>query len=123
MSQNFLNVCGSIGAKYRAIPLEISQVNGIRKDEYFIFLPGESLAALDKNSSAYVAAKDLENGDVIASPLFANQITIDKIDLFVLLPDIKSDIFRFQETLQIFCSERFTSAADELKGISFVAID
>lgn len=123
VSQNFLNVCDSLGAKYRAIPLEISQGNKFRKDEYFILLPGESLAALDKKSSTYVAAKDLENGDVIASPLFADQITIDKIDLFVLLPGIKSDIFRCQETLQIFCSERFKAAADKLKGISFVAID
>ncbi|MNE92468.1 hypothetical protein D3C80_1901970 [compost metagenome] len=81
------------------------------------------MSVLDKASSVYEAAKDLETGNIIASPLYPGEITIEKIDSFVVLPGVESDIFRCQETLQLFCSDRFKSAAKELKGISFVAVD
>lgn len=123
VSRKFLGACDLLGARYRVIPLDISLGDKVRKDEYFIFLPGESLPVLDKASSIYEAAKDLETGSVIASPLYPGEVTIEKIDSFVVLPGIKSDMFRCQETLQFFCSDRFKSAGKELKGISFVPVD
>ncbi|WP_313200983.1 imm11 family protein [Pseudomonas sp.] len=123
VSRRFLKVCDLLSARYRAVPLEISLGDKIRKEDYFIFLPGESLPALDKALSVYEAAKDFETGNVIASPLYPGEVTIEKIDSFAVLPGIESDIFRCQETLQLFCSDRFKSAAKGLKGISFVAID
>ncbi|MBH3376750.1 hypothetical protein I5S63_28570 [Pseudomonas juntendi] len=123
VSRKFLEVCDSLKAKYRAVPLEISLGNRVRKDDFFIFLPGESLAALDKASSVYEAAKDLKTGDVIANRLYPGEVAIEKIESFVVSSEIESDIFRCQETLQLFCSDKFKQASQDLKGISFVAID
>ncbi len=123
VSRKFLNVCDLLGAKYRAIPLEILLGNRFRKGDFFIFLPGESLPALDKARSVYEVAKDLESGAVVNSPLYLGEISISRIDSFVVSDNVRSDIFRCQETLQLFCSDRFKSAAALLKGISFVAVD
>ncbi|MFJ4068937.1 hypothetical protein ACIPW4_27160 [Pseudomonas sp. NPDC089996] len=123
VSRKFLEVCDSLNSKYRAVPLEISSGGKIRKGDYFIFLPGESLSALDKLSSAYEVSKDLETGSVIQSPLYPGEISIAKVDSFVVKAGISSNIFRCQETLQLFCSDKFKSAAAGLKGISFVAVD
>lgn len=123
VSQRFLDVCDSLGSKYRAVPLELQVGEKTRRGEFFIFLPGESLAVMDKTKSIYEISKDIETGKVIDSPLYPGSVSIDKIDLLVLSKDIQSDIFRCQETLELFCSQRFFVAARELKGISFSRID
>jgi hypothetical protein len=119
VSRRFLEVCDLLSAKYRAIPLEISSGSKVTKSDYFIFLPGESLPALDKASSVYEAAKDLETGSIINSPLYPGEVSISRIDSFVVSAGVGSDIFRCQETLQIFCSDRFKLAAAGLKGIKY----
>jgi hypothetical protein len=123
VSSDFLKVCDALGASYRAVPLEISFDGETRKDEFFIFLPGESLPALDTNLSTYEVAKDVETGDVVNSPIYSGQVSIDTVDLFVVSDSVESDIFRCQETLELFCSERFKLAASSLKGISFIEVD
>lgn len=123
VSRKFLDVCDLFGSKYRAIPLEISLGDEIRKDDFFIFLPGESLPALDKYCSVYELAKDLETGEVVNSPLFPGEVSVSRIDSFVISAGVKSDVFRCQETLQMFCSDRFKAAATLLKGISFAPVD
>lgn len=123
VSKRFLSVCDCLGAKYRAVPLELKSGKTIRQGEFFIFLPGESLAAMDKDQSVYELSKDIQNGSVINSPLYPGSVSIDRIDLFVLSDAIESDIFRCQETLELFCSERFLLAASDLKGISFTKVD
>ncbi|WP_372490448.1 imm11 family protein [Pseudomonas sp. WHRI 8519] len=123
VSQRFLDVCDSLGVKYRAVPLELQVGQKTRRGEFFIFLPGESLAAMDKAKSIYKVSKDIETGKVIDSSLYPCSVSIDKIDLLVISKDIQSDMFRCQETLELFCSQRFFAAARELKGISFLLID
>lgn len=123
VSRNFLEVCDALKVKYRAVPLEISLKGRVAAGEYFIFLPGESLSALDTSLSVYEVAKDLETGAVIQSPLYPGAVSISKIDLFVLTDSVDSDVFRCQETLQLLCSERFKHAASLLKGISFLPVD
>lgn len=123
VSRRFLEVCDLLGAKYRAVPLAISSGSKVREGDYYIFLPGESLPALDKSSSVYEVAKDLETGGDINSPLYPGEVSISKIDSFVVSAGIESEIFRCQETLQIFCSDRFKLAAVGLKGIAFVPVD
>jgi len=123
VSQRFLDVCDSLESKYRAVPLELQVGEKTRRGEFFIFLPGESLAVMDKAKSIYEISKDIDTGKVIDSPLYSGSVSIDKIDLLVISQDIQSDIFRCQETLELFCSQRFFEAARELKGISFSRID
>ncbi|MDF3871045.1 imm11 family protein [Pseudomonas putida] len=123
VSKKFLDVCDSVGAKYRAVPFDLKSGSKIRQGEFFIFLPGESLAAMDKERSIYEVSKDIESGLIINSPLYPGSVSIDKIDLFVVSESVKSDIFRCQETLELFCSERFLLAASDLKGISFGKVD
>ena len=123
VSRNFLKVCDALNASYRAIPLEISHGGKTRKNEFFIFLPGESLSALDKARSVYEVSKDIETGRVVDSPLYPGAVSIDRINCFVVSEDVESDIFRCQETLELFCSERFRLAATGLKGISFIEVD
>jgi hypothetical protein len=123
VSLDFLKICDDLGASYRAVPLEISFGGSTRKDEFFIFLPGESLPALDKNLSVYEVAKDIETGKVVSSPIYHGQVSIDTVDMFVVSDSVESDIFRCQETLELFCSERFKLKASSLKGISFVEVD
>lgn len=123
VSKNFLKVCDDLNASYRAIPLEISLDGRSRKNEFFIFLPGESLPVLDKVRSVYEVSKDIETGNVVQSPLYPGAVSIDKIDSFVVSEDVGSDIFRCQETLELFCSERFRLAASALRGISFLEVD
>jgi hypothetical protein len=123
VSLDFLKICDGLGASYRAVPLEISFGGSTRKDEFFIFLPGESLPALDKNLSVYEVAKDIETGKVVNSPIYHGQVSIDTVDMFVVSDSVESDIFRCQETLELFCSERFKLKASSLKGISFVELD
>jgi hypothetical protein len=123
VSRNFLEVCDALNASYRAIPLEISLGGKSRNNEFFIFLPGESLAALDKVNSVYEISKDIETGRIVDSPLYPGAVSISRIDRFVVSEDVESDIFRCQETLELFCSERFRLAATGLKGVSFLEVD
>lgn len=123
VSKKFLGVCDKLGAKYKAIPLEISFKGHSREDEFFIFLPGESLAALDKAKSVFEASKDMESGVEIESPIYPGSVSIDSIKKFVISPTLDADIFRCQETLELFCSDSFKSAACDLKGLAFEAID
>lgn len=123
VSRKFLDVCDALNACYRAIPLDISLGGKTRKNEFFIFLPGESLPALDKVRSVYEISKDIQAGRVVDSPLYPGAVSVDSIDSFVVSNDVESDIFRCQETLELFCSERFRLAATGLKGISFLEVD
>lgn len=123
VSKRFLDVCDKLNVKYRAVPLEITYKGASRKDDFFIFLPGESLAALDKSRSIYEVSRDINTGLAIESPIFPGSMSIDSISRFVLSPTLRADIFRCQETLELFCSESFKSAAVGLKGISFEEID
>ncbi|AYN11039.1 MULTISPECIES: imm11 family protein [Pseudomonas] len=123
VSKKFLEVCDEVGGKYKAIPLEITYKEQSRKGEFFIFLPGESLAALDKIESVFETSKDLETGLEIESHIYTGAVNIDAISRFVVSPELQSDIFRCQETLELFCSERFKSAATGLKGVSFEKVD
>lgn len=123
VSRKFLDVCDALNASYRAIPLDISLGSKTRKNEFFIFLPGESLSALDKVRSVYEISKDIETGRVVDSPLYPGAVSVDSIDSFVVSKEVGSDLFRCQETLELFCSERFRLAAAGLKGISFLEVD
>lgn len=78
---------------------------------------------MDKGRSVYEVSRDIENGSVINSPLYPGAVSIDSIELFVVSDAIESDIFRCQETLELFCSERFFLAASDLKGVSFGKVD
>lgn len=123
VSREFLAVCDKVGGKYKAIPLEITYKEQCRQGDFFIFLPGESLAALDKVESVFETSKDLETGLEIESNIYTGGMNIDAISRFVVSPELQSDIFRCQETLELFCSERFKSAATGLKGVSFEKVD
>ncbi|WP_054887231.1 imm11 family protein [Pseudomonas sp. NBRC 111130] len=123
VSKKFLEACDKLGAKYRAVPLEISYEGAARKGDFFIFLPAESLAALDKSKSVFEVSKDMETGIEIDSPIYPGSTSIDNITSFVISPALASDVFRCQETLELFCSERFKIAATGLKGLAFEEID
>jgi len=123
VSKAFLKVCDDLGVKYRAVPLELKSGKKTRRGEFFIFLPGESLAAMDKERSVYEVSKDIETGAIIDSPLYPGAVSIDKVEFFVVSECIRADVFRCQETLELFCSERFKMSVHNLKGISFVKID
>lgn len=123
VSSKFLEVCDRVGAIYRAIPLSISFRHEQREGEFFIFLPGEQLPALDKTLSTYQISKDSETGREIESPLYPGTVSIDSVENFVVAAGIKSNIFRCQETLELFCSESFKLAASDLKGLSFSKVD
>jgi len=123
VSKRFLDVCDKVGAKYRAVPLEISYDGAYRKGDFFIFLPGESLAALDRSKSVFEVSKDMETGLEIQSPIYPGATSIDNITSFMISPTLKGELFRCQETLELFCSERFKIAASGLKGVAFEEID
>lgn len=123
VSKRFLEVCDGVGAKYRAIPLEISYGGASRKDEFYIFIPGESLAALDKSKSVFEVSKDMVTGLEVESPIYPGSVSIESISSFVMAPTLEGDLFRCQETLELFCSERFKAAASGLKGVRFEAVD
>lgn len=123
VSKKFLDVCDKVGAKYRAVPLEISYDGSSRKGNFFIFLPGESLAALDKSKSVFEASKDMETGFEIESPIYPGSTSIDNITRFVISPALEGELFRCKETLELFCSERFKVVAGGLKGVAFEEID
>jgi len=123
VSRKFLSVCDDLGVSYKAIPLDLSWRGKVRKGEFFIFLPGESIAALDKERSVYEVSRDLESGRVLESSLYPGSAPIDNIDLFVVSAEVEGDLFRCQETLELFCSERFISYAGGLKGLSFLEVD
>jgi hypothetical protein len=123
VSGKFLKVCDEVGAIYRAVPLTIKLREKSREGGFFIFLPGEHLPALDKTLSKYQFSKNAETGCYIESPLYSGEFSIDSIDSFVLSGNVESNIFRCQETLEIFCSEGFKLAASNLKGILFSAVD
>ncbi|WP_243055773.1 imm11 family protein [Pseudomonas sp. BP01] len=123
VSKKFLEVCDKVGAKYKAIPLEITYKEQSRKGDFFFFLPGESLAALNKVESVFETSKDLETGLEIESHIYRGSLNIDAISRFVVSTELQSDIFRCQETLELFCSEKFKLAATGLKGVSFEKVD
>lgn len=123
VSRRFLDICDRLGAKYKAIPLDVCYEGDSRKGDFYIFLPGESLAALDKAKSVFEASKNTDTGLAIESQIYPGSINIDNITSFVISPALKGDIFRCQETLEIFCSDQFRSAASNLKGLAFEAIN
>lgn len=123
VSLKFLKLCDTLRISYRAIPLKINLNDESRENEFFIFLPGESLAALDRDKSVFEQSVDCDTGLAIQSPLYSGAVSYDSVTRFVLSEALSSDLFRCQETLEIFCSEKFMVAAQELKGIKFDPID
>lgn len=123
VSRRFLDVCDKLEVKYKAVPLEISYRGDFRSDDFFIFLPGESLAALDKTKSIFEVSKDMDTGIEIESPIYPGSVSFDNIKSFVVSPAVKADVFRCQETLELFCSDKFKSAAGSLKGVAFERVD
>lgn len=122
VSKAFLKICDDLGVKYRAVPLELKSGKKTRRGDFFIFLPGESLATMDKERSVYEVS-NIETSATVYSPLYPGAVSIDKIEFFVVSEYIRADFFRCQETLELFCSKRFKLSAHNLKGISFVKID
>ncbi|WP_197341486.1 hypothetical protein [Ralstonia solanacearum] len=72
VSKQFLSVCDVLGVRYRAVPLRIAKEGGeeCNHKSYFIFLPGEHVALLDRDQSEFAEDRDMETGEVAASNLF-----------------------------------------------------
>jgi len=123
VSERFLKVCDALGVKYRAVPLELSQGKECRKDDFYIFLPAENIAVMDRERSDYTVARDLETGEISESQIFPGLENVDVINNLIMIENVESHLFVCQETLELFCSGAFFRKASGLKGIRFKKID
>lgn len=123
VSKRFLGVCDSLGVKYRAVPIELAKGDECLKDRFYIFLAAENIAVMDRNKSDYTTAKDLETGEISESRIFPGLENVDAIDHLVMVEGIESHLFVCQETLELFCSDKFRQKAEGLKGMEFTKVD
>lgn len=123
VSKRFLEVCDSLGVKYRAVPIELTKGDECLKDEFYIFLAAENIAVMDREKSDYTIARNFETGEVSESQVFPGLENVDAINNLVMVENIESHLFVCQETLELFCSDEFRQKADSLKGIEFTKID
>nr|OAI59918.1 hypothetical protein RSP597_23610 [Ralstonia solanacearum] len=127
VSKQFLSVCDVLGVRYRAVPLRIAKEGGeeCNHKSYFIFLPGEHVALLDRDQSEFAEDRDMETGEVAASNLFPGTPMYSWIKRFVVRQDCAAHLFRCTETMELVCSAKLKADVERqaLKGIGFVPID
>jgi len=123
VSERFLKVCDALGIKYRAVPMALSQGKECREDDFYIFLPAEHIAVMDRERSDYTIARDLETGAISENRIFPGLENVDSINNLIMVEQVESHLFICQETLELFCSGAFFRKASGLKGIRFKKID
>lgn len=126
VSKQFLLVCDVLGVRYRAVPLRIAKEDGEESNHkiYFIFLPGEHVALLDRDQSEFAEDRDMETGEVAANNLFPGTPMYSWIKRFVVRQDCAAHLFRCAETMELVCSAEFKADAERqaIKGIGVVPI-
>jgi hypothetical protein len=120
-SKDFLAVCDAFECKYVSRPVELF-TQGIAKQDksYFFFAVVERLRAMDLNSSSFVLDSNVKLG-----AFDLKDSSYERIDKLVVLENIDSDLFYFEEIHEVACSARFLNECvnKKIHGLTFKKID
>ncbi|MBC3952035.1 imm11 family protein [Pseudomonas folii] len=126
VSQHFLNVCDTLEAKYRSVPVKVNLANGAETSkDYFYFLSAQWESLLDESKSEYSLELNMESGKPAVNKFYPNANCYNWISKFITKNNIEADIFWSSELMELVCSKRFVDKAAQcgLKGLNFVPLD
>lgn len=126
VSQQFLNVCDTLGAQYRSVPVKVYLANGAETNkDYFYFLSAQWESLLDESKSEYSLELNMESGKPATNKFYPKANCYNWISKFITKDNIEADIFWCSELMELVCSKRFVDEAARcgLKGTRFVSLD
>ena len=115
VSRAFLSVCDELQVKYRAVPLKITfSAEGASPAAFFLFLPCQSEALLNREGSDYQEDRVVETGEVMRDKHFPQHPIYSWIRRFDVRPT-SSHLFHCIELLQLAIHEgkRASAGGDE----------
>ncbi|KTC61798.1 imm11 family protein [Pseudomonas savastanoi] len=118
-SNKLLTVCDKLGCSYISCPIELNIQGKISEKEYYFFAASDRINAMDVDKSTFTLDK---NPKITSMP---NVPTYERIEKLVILKNIESDLFYFEEIHKVVCSSDFrdTYIKEGLSGLSFKKID
>ncbi|PHN51106.1 imm11 family protein [Pseudomonas syringae] len=119
-SKKLLEICDHLRCSYISRPIEINIQGKVSEKKYFFFVASDRINAIDLDMSTFT----LDTNPKIDASIF-NAPTYERIEKLVLLKNIESDLFYFEEIRKIVCSSDFREACIEkgLSGLSFKNLD
>lgn len=126
VSAEFLEVCNSVGALYRAVPVTVYLATGAEaQKKYFYFLTMQWESLLDESASSYSLELSSDSNTPAMNKFYPGAHSYNWIEKFVVRKGIESDIFWCSEIMEHVCSQRFVdeSIRRKFKGIRFIALD
>lgn len=126
VSDRFITLCNDYKVNFRPVPIDIRSQRGVRpKKPYFVFLPADHLAILDREQSQ--AEVELVDGsdEVMMDRVFPDVPVYQKIEKFITKDIEVPHLFQCIEIFSLVCTETFRDEAVErgLQGLAFVALD
>ncbi|NHZ67018.1 hypothetical protein F1735_32945 [Massilia sp. CCM 8694] len=125
VSRKFLETCEDLNVKFRAVPLKFVVRKKRVEKEYFMFLPVDHLPLLNKDSSTFSEARNVDSGELLMNKIYPDQVIYNNITKFVTSNSEFPHLFKCTEILQLVCTREFMQLATErnLKCIDFIPID
>lgn len=125
VSGKFLELCGHLDVKFRAVPLKFILKKKPLDKEYYIFLPVDHLPLMNKKLSTFTAARKVESGEMLISKLYPDQVLYNDITEFVVSNHEFPHVFQCTEIRQLVCTGEFMQLAKErgLNCLDFMPID
>lgn len=125
-STEFLEVCNSVGALYRAVPIRVYLATGAEtRKKYFYFLTAQWESLLDESASSYSLELSSDSASPSVNKFYPGAHSYNWIEKFVVREGVESDIFWCSEIMEHVCSQRFVdeSTRRKLQGVKFTALD
>lgn len=119
-SGDLLSVCDCLGCSYISRPIELNIQGKVSEKKYFFFVASSRINAMDLDKSEFTLDTNPKSDSSMS-----NNPTYERIEKLVVLKNIDSDLFYFEEIHEVVCSSRFRDAyvKEGLSGLSFKKID
>ncbi|QGZ40041.1 hypothetical protein IP92_05974 [Pseudoduganella flava] len=124
VSQEFLDVCTGLDVPHRSVPVKIILADGSpTRKSYFFFLPGASLALLDRDQSDFEDEQDLENGGVLYNTVYPGVPIYARIDKYVAKDIGTPPLFFNPDIFELVCTEEFKAVGEKLLGVQYLPLN
>jgi hypothetical protein len=125
-SDQFVDLCQIFSVDFISTGADITLLKGKKPEKsYNFFMPMERVDLLDEGNSVFSVSKDLETGELKTREAGLDSTYYDKIDLFVIRPEVDRHLFLCTELKKTVCSAKFKKAFEDarMSGIAFEPID
>ncbi|QQQ50460.1 hypothetical protein JJQ97_24660 [Pseudomonas syringae] len=119
-SKKLLEICDHLRCSYISRPIELNIQGKVSEKEYFFFVASDRINAMDLDMSTFTLDTNPKiDASMSSAPVY------ERIEKLVVLKNIKSDLFYFEEIHEVVCSSEFRDKYIEegLAGLSFKKID